>query len=57
MITETTKQFVISALEMKIASIKRAKNTNKSPKFTPVYEAEQAEAEAAMTEIKALKLK
>lgn len=35
------------ALTMKEASVKRAQNTNKSPKFAPVYEAELAEVREA----------
>lgn len=57
MLTETTKNMAIEGLNMKIASIKRAQNSNKSPKFVPVYDAELAEAEAAMVELKAIKIK
>ena len=49
------KAIILSALELKEASIKRAQNTNKNPRFTPVYEAELADLHAARAAFNALK--
>lgn len=54
MITQVNKDIIISALDMKLASIKRAKNTNKNPKFTPVYDAEENETMGALAYIRGL---
>ena len=44
---KTTKATILEALDMKAASIKRAANTNKAPRFQAVYEAEQADVTKA----------
>lgn len=54
MITQKTRDIVLSGLDMKEASIKRAKNTNKSPNFTPIYELELRELQKARDEMQTL---
>lgn len=49
MLTQNIKSRIIEALEMKMASIKRAQNTNKSPNFAAVYDIERKETQAAIT--------
>lgn len=49
------KAIINSALDMKEASIKRAQNTNKNPRFAPVYEAELADLQATRVAFNALK--
>lgn len=48
-LTIKIKNILISALDMKEASIKRAQNTNKSPNFAAVYDLERAELAEART--------
>lgn len=43
-----------SALEMKRASIKRAMNTDKNPRFAPIYELELQETAEAEVVVNAL---
>lgn len=41
------KAIILEALDMKIASAKRAKNSSKNPAFGPIYDLEVSTAEAA----------
>lgn len=51
----TYKAIILSGLDMKIASIKRAKNTEKSPRFQQVYDLEMRETLDTQTYIAAIK--
>lgn len=55
MLTEREKELIITALDMKITSIKRAQNSNKSPNFAEVYKVEIAEYEKVKATIHAVK--
>lgn len=48
---EARKELVAQALETLQASLKRAKNTSKNPKFTPIIEQDLAEVNNALTSI------
>lgn len=39
-ITDQHKRMLVEAIDLKIASVKRAKNTNRSPAFLELYEQE-----------------
>lgn len=51
----TYKAILLSALDMKVASIKRAKNTEKSPRFQQVYDLEMRETLETQAYISAIK--
>ena len=48
-ITEQHKRMIVEALDLKLASIKRAKNSNKSPAFLELYEQEMRDYTALQT--------
>lgn len=39
--TEEIKAILKEALDMKLASVKRARNTNKNPRFSAIYDTEE----------------
>lgn len=55
MLTEREKEIIINALDMKLTSVKRAQNSNKSPNFAEVYKIEIAELEKAKATIHSFK--
>ena len=48
-INEQQKRMIVEAIDLKLASIRRAKNTNKSPAFLELYEQELREYNALQT--------
>lgn len=50
---KTQKTVILSALQMKEASIKRAINTNKNPRFEAIYDLELSETRATYTWVEA----
>lgn len=49
------KAIILEALDLKIASSKRAKNSSKNPAFGPIYDKEIGDAEAAKVYINTMK--
>lgn len=56
MFTQMQKDIIISALDMKLASIKRAKNANTSPRFKEIYNLEETETNAVKMFVQNAKL-
>lgn len=50
------KGILIEALDMKIASVRRARNTSKNPRFNAIYDAEEALANKARVWVDAQKV-
>lgn len=53
--TTAIKTMLLTALELKLASVKRAQNTNRNPRFNEVYAAELADVQAAIAWVNAQK--
>lgn len=56
MITQAQKDIIIEALNMKIASVKRARNATGSPRFKAVYDEEDKEVNLVKVWVQNLKL-
>lgn len=54
--TKDQLSIVLSALDMKLASVKRAEKTNNSPRFAEVYKLETDEINKTIAEIRTLKV-
>lgn len=54
--TKDQLSIVLSALDMKLASVKRAEKSNNSPRFAEVYKLEADEINKTIAEIKTLKV-